>query len=102
MAKAKVFMSGGSQAVRLPAEYRFDCKEVEIRRDPLTGDVVISRPRKSWDDFFDWLDTIEPSPDFLQNRHQPVDDYRNPFEPSRSEPTAEHKPLAGKRSRPKK
>ena len=36
---AKVFMSGRSQAVRLPKSYRIDCAEVEItrpgrRRDP--------------------------------------------------------------------
>ena len=33
MTKAKVFMSGGSQAVRLPAEYRFEGEEVDVRRD---------------------------------------------------------------------
>jgi antitoxin VapB len=41
---AKVFMSGRSQAVRLPKDYRFDCDEVEITRD---GEVVILRPRRS-------------------------------------------------------
>jgi antitoxin VapB len=30
---AKVFMTGRSQAVRLPAEFRFNSKEVFIRRD---------------------------------------------------------------------
>lgn len=34
MAKAKLFMTGGSQAVRLPAEFRFEGSEVDIRRDP--------------------------------------------------------------------
>ena len=38
---AKVFMSGRSQAVRLPKAYRFDCDEVEISRE---GDAVILRP----------------------------------------------------------
>jgi antitoxin VapB len=32
--KAKVFMTGRSQAVRIPAEYRFITDEVYIRRDP--------------------------------------------------------------------
>ena len=33
MAKtAKVFMSGRSQAVRLPAEFRFGCREVFIEK----------------------------------------------------------------------
>ena len=39
---AKLFMNGRSQAVRLPAAFRFDGTEVFIRRDPLTGDVILS------------------------------------------------------------
>lgn len=38
---AKLFMSGRNQAVRIPLEYRFNCDEVVIRRDPDTGDVII-------------------------------------------------------------
>ena len=37
---AKLFMNGRSQAVRLPSEFRFQGKEVFIRRDQATGDVV--------------------------------------------------------------
>lgn len=41
---AKLFVTGGSQAVRLPAEFRFDgTTEVYIRRDDATGDVILSR-----------------------------------------------------------
>ena len=40
---AKIFATGRSQAVRLPLEFRFDVAEVFIRRDPATGDVVLSR-----------------------------------------------------------
>nr|WP_256330606.1 hypothetical protein [Variovorax sp. YR216] len=37
-AKAKLFASGGSQAVRLPAEFRFeDVTEVYVRRDDMTS-----------------------------------------------------------------
>lgn len=39
---AKVFTHGGSQAVRLPKAFRFDTKEVLIRRD---GDAVILEPK---------------------------------------------------------
>ena len=39
---AKVFKTGRSQAVRLPKEFRFDVSEVFIRRDEMTGDVVLS------------------------------------------------------------
>lgn len=40
---AKLFATGGSQAVRLQAEFRFDgITEVYIRRDDATGDVILS------------------------------------------------------------
>ena len=50
---AKIFMTGRSQAVRLPVEFRFDVEEVFIRRDPVTGDVVLSRRPNNWDDLID-------------------------------------------------
>lgn len=54
---AKLFKNGRSQAVRLPAEFRFEGTEVYIRRDKKTGDVVLSnRPSSSWNDFFERLD----------------------------------------------
>jgi antitoxin VapB len=40
---AKLFRNGASQAVRLPAEFRFDGKEVYATRDEATGDVVLSQ-----------------------------------------------------------
>ena len=53
MAKTvKLFKNGRSQAVRLPAEFRFEGKEVFIRRDEKTGDVILSRRPESWDEFF--------------------------------------------------
>ena len=42
MTTAKVFMSGRSQAVRLPKEFRFEGTEVEIFR---LGDEVILREK---------------------------------------------------------
>lgn len=49
---AKLFKYGRSQAVRLPVEFRFKGNEVLIRRDPVTGDVILSpRNRK----FSDWV-----------------------------------------------
>ena len=45
--KAKIFMTGRSQAVRIPAQYRFKSKEVYIRHDPRTGEIILSeRPQK--------------------------------------------------------
>ena len=47
---AKVFWSGRSQAVRLPAACRFEVAEVEIVK---RGDTVTLRPRgKNWVEYF--------------------------------------------------
>ena len=43
---AKVFQNGGSQAVRLPAEFRFDADEVYVFRDETTGNVVLSTHKR--------------------------------------------------------
>ena len=52
-------MIGGSQAVCLPAEFRFEGDEVDIRRDSVTGDVVLSKAIVSWDEYFDWVRTLD-------------------------------------------
>jgi antitoxin VapB len=65
---AKLFPNGRSQAVRLPAEYRFEGSEVYVRRDPATGDVILSRRPDSWGDFFDLMKTIDVPKDFLADR----------------------------------
>ncbi len=68
---AKLFVNGGSQAVRLPAEFRFDgSDEVYIRRDAVTGDVILSarRSRHAWRDFFALRDQVEVPADFMSDR----------------------------------
>ena len=48
---AKVFWSGRSQAVRLPAACRFNTSEVEVIKE---GDQLTLRPRgKDWSAYFD-------------------------------------------------
>ena len=54
---AKLFRNGRSQAVRLPAEFRFEGKEVLIRKDPVTGDVILSPEKKRKDTWKDFLDS---------------------------------------------
>lgn len=65
---AKLFRNGRSQAVRLPADCRFEGAEVYVRRDPVTGDVILSRRPDSWSDFFEFMKTIEVPDDFLTDR----------------------------------
>lgn len=68
---AKLFVNGGSQAVRLPAEFRFDgTDEVFIRRDAVSGDVILSATlrSKAWSDFFALRDQAEVPSDFMSDR----------------------------------
>lgn len=62
---AKVFMSGKSQAVRLPKKYRFTegCDVVSVRQ---VGRHLILSPRYSdWDDY--WDNSTRPSDDFIES-----------------------------------
>jgi antitoxin VapB len=68
MKTAKLFRNGRSQAVRLPSEFRFEGSEVFVRRDPTTGDVILSRRPESWKDFFELMKTIQVPEDFLADR----------------------------------
>ena len=77
---AKLFKNGRSQAVRLPAKYRFDCKEVYIHKDPETGDVIISRkPGGSWDDLFKLIDRKKVPADFMDNRDNTIEEEKDLF-----------------------
>ena len=86
---AKIFMNGRSQAVRLPAEFRFEGNEVSIRKDPKTGDVILSethkRPPPNWDSFIKLRDEAiragEIDDDFLSPRERAQGNFRpDPFE----------------------
>ena len=63
--KAKVFTNGRSQAVRLPAAFRFDTKEVFIDRNPRTGDLILSRKPANWSEVFAALDRAGVPEDLL-------------------------------------
>ena len=76
---AKLFMNGRSQAVRLPYEYRFEGDEVYVRKDPETGDVILSRNPGNWVDFFDLVKTIEIPEDFMADRDNALPDEKDLF-----------------------
>ncbi len=67
---AKLFKNGASQAVRLPAEFRFEGDEVYVTRDDTTGDVVLSnRPgAKIWNEFFELVHTLDDTADYMSDR----------------------------------
>jgi len=60
MQTAKLFKNGRSQAVRLPAEYRFEGDEVLIRRDPVSGDIILSPRNKKFEDWVKLRDRLLP------------------------------------------
>ncbi len=76
---AKLFMNGRSQAVRLPVEFRFEGKEVFIRRDPQSGDVILSRRPESWQSFFTLVDAEAVPQDFLAERADELPQARELF-----------------------
>lgn len=65
---AKLFTTGRSQAVRLPRAFRFQGTEVFIRRNPCTGEVVLSPKPTSWHDFFKLVDHTNIPADFMTER----------------------------------
>jgi antitoxin VapB len=56
--KAEVFMSGRSQAVRIPAKFRFATNEVYIRRDPKSGALIFSQAQSGLQEIFDAFDRL--------------------------------------------
>ena len=77
---AKLFTTGRSQAVRLPKAFRFEGKEVSIRRDEQTGDVILSARTPSWTEFFALADKTLVPDDFMTGSDRPQDvPSRDPF-----------------------
>ena len=67
MRTAKLFKNGGSQAVRLPKEFRFKGSRVFIKK---VGDAVVLLPHQdSWQMLFDSLEQF--TDDFMATRDQP-------------------------------
>jgi len=78
---AKIFTNGRSQAVRLPAAFRFEGNEVFVRKDEETGDVILSRKPADWDSFFRLVDGAPAPAVFLDRdeRGQTTGHERDPF-----------------------
>jgi antitoxin VapB len=67
---AKLFQNGASQAVRLPAEFRFAGDQVYVTRDEKTNNVILSeRPGAGvWSDFFEFVRGIDVPQDWMKER----------------------------------
>ena len=73
---AKLFNTGRSQAVRLPKAFRFEGKEVFIRKEG--ANVILSTKPASWDDFFN--SSIHVTADFMEERIDLPSQQRELFE----------------------
>ena len=63
---AKIFISGRSQAVRLPKDYRFNGTEVYIKKEK--GKVILSeKSQKTWAEI---IADFSGDPDFSIHREQ--------------------------------
>ena len=77
---AKLFTHGGSQAVRLPKEFRFEGGEVHVRR--VGNEVVLSAlPPADVQALLDALHAFEPG--VRLEREQPAQQVRAAIEPRR-------------------
>ncbi|HEX7361605.1 MAG TPA: hypothetical protein VF283_14035 [Bryobacteraceae bacterium] len=67
---AQLFNDAGSQAVRLPPEFRFDGDEVFVRKDERTGDVILSKKPASstWDEYLELRDASAVPEEFMKDR----------------------------------
>lgn len=80
----KLFKNGRSQAVRIPAQFRFEGTEVEFRPGPNPGEVVLApRRQKSagWEEFFR-LRALVPREElegFMEDRDQGVQHRDDPL-----------------------
>lgn len=81
MRTARVFTNGNSQAVRLPKAFRLETRTVFIRKDAVTGDIVLSaRPAPGgWNDFFTLRAKTRMPADFLV--HRPLNENRKAHDP---------------------
>ena len=71
---AKVFMSGNSQAVRLPKAFRFDA-DIDTLEIQKVGDSIVLTPKKAdsshWDSFFQSLNEFDTDfADFFNDRNE--------------------------------
>lgn len=75
---AAIFMTGGSQAVRLPKEYRFEGSRVRIRRE---GRSVVLEPleKAEWPEgFWERIEALGPLPeDFVPPEPLPPTPHRD-------------------------
>jgi antitoxin VapB len=81
--RAKLFENGRSQAVRLPKEFRFEGKEVRVRRaldgvllEAVESDDTSHIPIEEW---FAQMDALRDGDLFPEREEQPLAEERDPI-----------------------
>ena len=74
MSKARIFKSGNSQAVRLPKQFRFHVKEVEILRRG--HEIVLREPKRNLGQAFAALAAM-PDDFMAEGRRDPAPQRRD-------------------------
>lgn len=67
---AKLLTVGTDQAVCLPHGFGFEVKEVFIRKNAATGDVILSRRPSDWLGFLEAVKNIDVPEDFLSTEQR--------------------------------
>ncbi|MGQ0506067.1 MAG: antitoxin [Myxococcaceae bacterium] len=73
--RAKLFKHGGSQAVRLPKEFRFSGTEVRVHRE---GERVVLEPTAGWP--AGYRETLEKNAHLFKDLELPADPPPEPLE----------------------
>lgn len=78
---AELFETGDSQAVKLPAEFRFeDTTQVYIRRDASTGDLILSPcSTGDWEAFMRLRQQLAPLAQHRPPEREQRSEQRDPF-----------------------
>ncbi|GEM45462.1 antitoxin [Deinococcus cellulosilyticus] len=76
MTRGKVFTSGGSQAVRIPREFRIDTTEVTIERIGASLIITPVKPEAQRHTWLSWYEDLGEGESTIE-REQPEEQERN-------------------------
>ena len=77
MKYSKIFNNGGSQAVRIPAEYKFSDNVKEVQIEKKDDCIIIKAVQPTYDNLLNTLNNF--SDDYMNERIQPKAEERDLF-----------------------
>ena len=64
----KLFKIGNHQFVLLPESFNFEGNKIRIRKDQITGKVILSPIPNNWDGFIEAANALHDLDDFISDR----------------------------------